>query len=57
MIVKVDCALANLVLIGKNVSKNIYVYQRTIEDTTYLLLMKSCVESELASMATLIEVL
>lgn len=57
MMAVVDCALAKLILIGKIVSKDIFVYQRAIEDAIDLLLMKSRAESELASMATSVEVL
>jgi len=57
MIALVDCALAKLILIGKIVSRDIFVYQRAIEDAIDLLLMKSRAESELASMATSIDVL
>jgi len=57
MIALVDCALAKLILIGKIMAKDIFVYQRAIEDTIDLLLMRSRAESQLASMATAIEVL
>eukprot|EP00555_Chaetoceros_dichaeta_P012973 CAMPEP_0198265076 /NCGR_PEP_ID=MMETSP1447-20131203/20056_1 /TAXON_ID=420782 /ORGANISM="Chaetoceros dichaeta, Strain CCMP1751" /LENGTH=663 /DNA_ID=CAMNT_0043954341 /DNA_START=604 /DNA_END=2595 /DNA_ORIENTATION=- len=57
MIALVDCALAKLILIGKIMAKDIFVYQRAIEDAIDLLLMRSRAESQLASMATAIDVL
>ena len=50
MMALVDCALAKLIAIGKIVSADIFVFQRAIEDTIDLLLMKSRAESELATM-------
>ena len=57
MIAIVDCALTNIILIDKIVSKNVYVYQRAIEDTIDLLLTKNRTESKLVITATSIEVL
>lgn len=53
----VDCALAKLIAIGKIIASDIFVYQRAIEDAIDLLLMRSRAESQLASMATSIELL
>ena len=50
MMALVDCALAKLIAIGKIVSADIFVFQRAIEDTIDLLLMRSRAESELATM-------
>lgn len=57
MIALVDCALVKLILVGKIMTKDIFVYQRAIEDAIDLLLMRSRAETELASMATSIGVL
>ena len=48
----IDCALANLIAVGRIVSADIFVFSRAIEDTVDLFLMKSRAESELTSMAT-----
>ena len=50
--VLIDCALANLIAIGKIVSAEIFVFSRAIEDAVDLVLMKSRAESELAQMLT-----
>jgi len=57
MVALVDCALVKLILVGKIMTKEILVYQRAIEDAIDLLLTRSRAESELASMATSIDVL
>lgn len=53
--VLIDCALANLIAVGKIVSAEIFVFSRAIEDAVDLVLMRSRAESELARMATEIE--
>jgi hypothetical protein len=53
--VLVDCALANLMAIGKLVAADIFVFSRAIEDTVDLILMRSRSEAELARMETEIE--
>lgn len=53
--VLVDCALANLIAIGKIVSAEIFVFSRAIEDAVDMVLMKSRSEAELARMMTEIE--
>jgi ABC-type Mn2+/Zn2+ transport system ATPase subunit len=50
--VLIDCALANLIAMGKIVSSEIFVFSRAIEDAVDLVLMKSRAESELAQMLT-----
>jgi len=52
MLTMVDCALAKLIGYGKIIAKDIFIYQRSIEDAIDLLLMRSRAESELASMAS-----
>jgi ABC-type multidrug transport system fused ATPase/permease subunit len=54
MMALVDVALAKLIAIGRIVSADIFVFQRAIEDTIDLLLMRSRAESELATMKTAI---
>lgn len=51
----VDCALANLIAIGKIVAAEIFVFSRAIEDAVDMVLMKSRSEAELARMMTEIE--
>jgi len=53
--VLIDCALAQLIAIGKLVSADTFVFSRAIEDTVDTVLMKSRAESELARMLTEIE--
>lgn len=53
--VLVDCALANLIAVGKIVSTEIFVFSRAMEDAVDLLLMRSRSEAELARMATDLE--
>ena len=53
--VLVDCALANLIAIGKIVAAEIFVFSRAIEDAVDMVLMKSRSEAELARMMTEIE--
>lgn len=53
--VLVDCALANLIAIGRIVSAEIFVFSRAIEDAVDMMLMKSRSEAELARMMTEIE--
>lgn len=53
--VLVDCALANLIALGKIASSEIFVFSRAIEDAVDMLLMKSRSEAELARMITEIE--
>lgn len=48
----IDCALANLIAVGRIVSADIFVFSRAIEDAVDLVLMKSRAEAELTSMAT-----
>jgi hypothetical protein len=50
--VLIDCALANLIAIGKIASAEIFVFSRAIEDAVDLVLMKSRAESEIAQMLT-----
>eukprot|EP00559_Dactyliosolen_fragilissimus_P004218 CAMPEP_0184865746 /NCGR_PEP_ID=MMETSP0580-20130426/18891_1 /TAXON_ID=1118495 /ORGANISM="Dactyliosolen fragilissimus" /LENGTH=568 /DNA_ID=CAMNT_0027365055 /DNA_START=1033 /DNA_END=2739 /DNA_ORIENTATION=- len=57
MMALVDCALAGLIVVGRVASAEIFVYQRAIEDTIDLILMRSRAESELASMDTSINLL
>jgi len=57
MMALVDCALAKLIAVGKIVSSDIFVYARAIEDFIGFILMRSRAESELASMASSIQVL
>jgi len=54
MMALVDVALAKLIAIGRIVSADIFVFQRAIEDTIDLLLMRSRAESELATMQSAI---
>eukprot|EP00978_Attheya_sp_CCMP212_P023646 scaffold72890_cov52-Attheya_sp.AAC.6 len=51
----IDCALAQLIAVGKIVSAEIFVFSRAIEDFVDLILMRSRAESELATMMTQIE--
>ena len=51
----IDCALAQLIAVGRIVSAEIFVFSRAIEDTVDLLLMRSRAESELATMITEID--
>ena len=51
----IDCALAQLIAVGRIVSAEIFVFSRAIEDTVDLLLMRSRAESELATMMTEID--
>ena len=53
--VLIDCALANLIAIGKIMPSEIFVYSRAIEDAVDMLLMRSRGEAELARMMTEIE--
>ena len=53
----VDCALAKLIAVGKIVSADLFVYARAIEDMIDLVLMRSRAESELASLATAVNIL
>jgi len=53
--VMIDCALAQLLAVGKIVSAEIFVFSRAIEDAVDTVLMKSRAESELARMLTEIE--
>ena len=53
--VLIDCALANLIAVGKIVSAEIFVFSRAMEDAVDLLLMRSRSEAELARMATDLE--
>ena len=50
--VLIDCALANLIAMGKIVSAEIFVFSRAIEDAVDLVLMRSRAESEIAQMLT-----
>eukprot|EP00560_Eucampia_antarctica_P006250 CAMPEP_0197827414 /NCGR_PEP_ID=MMETSP1437-20131217/4194_1 /TAXON_ID=49252 ORGANISM="Eucampia antarctica, Strain CCMP1452" /NCGR_SAMPLE_ID=MMETSP1437 /ASSEMBLY_ACC=CAM_ASM_001096 /LENGTH=685 /DNA_ID=CAMNT_0043428243 /DNA_START=646 /DNA_END=2703 /DNA_ORIENTATION=- len=54
MMALVDCALAKLIAIGRILSADIFVFQRAIEDTIDLILMRSRAESELATMQSAI---
>lgn len=53
--VLIDCALAQLIAIGKIASADTFVFSRAIEDSVDTVLMKSRAESELARMLTEIE--
>lgn len=53
--VMIDCALAQLIAVGKIVSAEIFVFSRAIEDAVDTVLMRSRAESELARMLTQIE--
>ncbi|CAB9516856.1 expressed unknown protein [Seminavis robusta] len=53
--VLVDCALANLIAIGKIGAAEIFVFSRAIEDAVDMVLMKSRSEAELARMRTEID--
>jgi hypothetical protein len=53
--VLIDCALANLIAIGKIVPAEIFVFSRAIEDAVDMVLMRSRGEAELARMMTDIE--
>ena len=53
--VLIDCALANLIAIGKIVSSEIFVFSRAIEDAVDMMLMRSRSEAELAQLSTDIE--
>jgi ABC-type Mn2+/Zn2+ transport system ATPase subunit len=50
--VLIDCALANLIALGKIVAAEIFVFSRAIEDAVDLILTRSRGEAELARMAT-----
>jgi energy-coupling factor transporter ATP-binding protein EcfA2 len=50
--VMIDCALAQLLAIGKIVSAEIFVFSRAIEDAVDTVLMRSRAEAELARMLT-----
>lgn len=53
--VLVDCALAQLIAVGKLVSSDIFVISRAIEDAVDMVLMRSRSEAELARMMTHID--
>ena len=53
--VLIDCALANLLAMGKIASAEIFVFSRAIEDAVDLVLMRSRAESEIARMMMDIE--
>jgi energy-coupling factor transporter ATP-binding protein EcfA2 len=53
--VLIDCALANLIAIGKIMAAEIFVFSRAIEDAVDMVLMRSRGEAELARMMTEIE--
>jgi len=53
--VLIDCALANLIAIGKIVSADTFVFSRAIEDAVDMMLMRSRGEAELARMMTEID--
>lgn len=53
--VLIDCALANLIALGKITSSEIFVFSRAMEDAVDLLLMRSRSEAELARMKTDLE--
>ena len=53
--VMIDCALAQLIAVGKIVSAEIFVFSRAIEDAVDTVLMRTRAESELARMLTIIE--
>jgi ABC-type multidrug transport system fused ATPase/permease subunit len=50
--VLIDCALANLIAIGKIGASEIFVFSRAIEDAVDMVLMRSRSEAELARMMT-----
>lgn len=50
--VLIDCALANLIALGKIVSNDTFVFSRAIEDAVDMILMRSRGEAELARMDT-----
>ena len=50
--VLVDCALAQLIAVGKIVAADIFVFSRAIEDAVDMALMRSRSEAELARMMT-----
>ncbi|VEU43018.1 unnamed protein product [Pseudo-nitzschia multistriata] len=50
--VLVDCALAQLMAVGKIVAADIFVFSRAIEDAVDMILMRSRSEAELARMMT-----
>jgi energy-coupling factor transporter ATP-binding protein EcfA2 len=50
--VLIDCALANLIAVGKIVTAEIFVFSRAIEDAVDMVLMRSRGEAELARMMT-----
>lgn len=50
--VLVDCALAQLMAVGKIVAADIFVFSRAIEDAVDMALMRSRSEAELARMMT-----
>jgi energy-coupling factor transporter ATP-binding protein EcfA2 len=53
--VLVDCALAQLIAVGKLASADIFVFSRAIEDAVDMVLMRSRSEAELARMMTQID--
>ena len=53
--VLIDCALAQLIAVGKIVTAEIWVFSRAIEDAVDTVLMRSRAESELARLMTDIE--
>lgn len=53
--VLIDCALANLIAVGRIAAADTFVFSRAIEDAVDLLLMRSRSEAELARMMTDIE--
>jgi energy-coupling factor transporter ATP-binding protein EcfA2 len=53
--VLVDCALAQLIAVGKLMSADIFVISRAIEDAVDMVLMRSRSEAELARMMTQID--
>ena len=53
--VMIDCALAQLIAVGKIFPSEIFVFSRAIEDAVDTVLMRSRAESELARMITMIE--
>lgn len=55
--VLVDCALAQLMAVGKLASADIFVISRAIEDAVDMVLMRSRSEAELARMMTQIDLL
>ena len=50
--VLVDCALAQLIAVGKIVAADIFVFSRAIDDAVDMALMRSRSEAELARMMT-----